>query len=132
MSAIGPITEAPVRVGSTPPSVASVRLGDHQAKVLGAFFLIYVAWGSNFLAIRYAIETIPPFLLMGVRSLLAGLSLYLWAAFAPTNGRRSGTGGPRRWSVSCCSSVAMGCWRGHKDACRLEWPPSAWPPCRCG
>ena len=47
--------------------------------MLGAFFLIYVAWGSNFLAIRYAIETIPPFLLMGVRSLLAGLCLYLWA-----------------------------------------------------
>lgn len=49
------------------------------AKVLAAFFLIYVVWGSNFLAIRYAIETIPPFLLMGVRSLLAGLCLYLWA-----------------------------------------------------
>ena len=47
--------------------------------MLGAFFLIYVVWGSNFLAIRYAIETIPPFLLMGVRSMLAGLCLYLWA-----------------------------------------------------
>ena len=54
-------------------------LDAHQAKVLGAFFLIYVVWGSNFLAIRYAIETIPPFLLMGVRSLLAGICLYLWA-----------------------------------------------------
>lgn len=54
-------------------------LGGHQAKVLAAFFLIYVVWGSNFLAIRYAIETIPPFFLMGVRSLLAGVCLYLWA-----------------------------------------------------
>ncbi len=49
-----------------------------RAQLMGAFFLIYVAWGSNFLAIRYAIETIPPFLLMGVRSLLAGLCLYAW------------------------------------------------------
>ena len=78
-ASIDPMTAAPSRVGSNPPSVAAVRLGDHQAKVLGAFFLIYVVWGSNFLAIRYAIETIPPFLLMGVRSMLAGLCLYLWA-----------------------------------------------------
>ena len=73
-----PMTAAPSQVDSN-PSVAAVRLGDHQAKVLGAFLLIYVVWGSNFLAIRYAIETIPPFLLMGVRSMLAGLCLYLWA-----------------------------------------------------
>ena len=58
MSAIGPMTEAPSRVGSDPPSVAAARLSAHQAKLLGAFFLIYVVWGSNFLAIRYAIETI--------------------------------------------------------------------------
>jgi drug/metabolite transporter (DMT)-like permease len=55
-----------------------LRLGGHQAKVLAAFFLIYVVWGSNFLAVRYAVESVPPFLLMGVRSLLAGLCLYLW------------------------------------------------------
>jgi drug/metabolite transporter (DMT)-like permease len=54
-------------------------LDAHQMKVLGAFLLIYVIWGSNFLAIRYAIETVPPFLLMGVRSMLAGVCLYLWA-----------------------------------------------------
>ena len=51
----------------------------HRAKLLGAFFLIYFVWGSNFLAIRYAVETIPPFLLMGVRSVLAGSCLYLAA-----------------------------------------------------
>ena len=54
-------------------------LDAHQLKVLGAFLLIYFVWGANFLAIRYAIETVPPFLLMGVRSMLAGLCLYLWA-----------------------------------------------------
>src|SRR5688572_25909958 len=51
----------------------------HRLRLLGAFFLIYFVWGSNFLAIRYALESIPPFLLMGVRSLLAGLCLYAWA-----------------------------------------------------
>ncbi|MGE0361555.1 MAG: EamA family transporter [Vicinamibacterales bacterium] len=55
-----------------------------RAQVLAAFLLIYVVWGSNFLAIRYAIETIPPFLLMGVRSTLAGLCLYGWARLRST------------------------------------------------
>lgn len=49
------------------------------ARLLAAFFLIYCVWGSNFLAIRFAVETVPPFLLMGARSLLAGLCLYGWA-----------------------------------------------------
>src|SRR5688572_3550365 len=73
-------------LGSMPASLDQTATAEHhpgldahQLKVLGAFLLIYVLWGSNFLAIRYAIETVPPFLLMGVRSMLAGLCLYLWA-----------------------------------------------------
>jgi len=44
--------------------------------LLLAFFLIYVIWGSTYLAIRYAIETIPPFLMAGTRFLAAGLLMY--------------------------------------------------------
>jgi drug/metabolite transporter (DMT)-like permease len=40
---------------------------------------LYVVWGSTYLAIRYAIDTLPPFLMAGVRFLLAGLILALWA-----------------------------------------------------
>jgi len=47
--------------------------------VAAAFGAIYVLWGSNFLAIRIAVETIPPFLLMGARSLVAGIILLGWA-----------------------------------------------------
>ncbi|MGD9905352.1 MAG: EamA family transporter [Vicinamibacterales bacterium] len=61
-------------VATLPPATAPPR-----AQVAAAFLLIYLLWGSNFLAIRYAIETIPPFLLMGIRSTLAGLCLYAWA-----------------------------------------------------
>jgi drug/metabolite transporter (DMT)-like permease len=49
-------------------------------KKIAAFATVYVIWGSTYLAIRYAIETIPPFLMMGVRSILAGLVLYLWSS----------------------------------------------------
>jgi drug/metabolite transporter (DMT)-like permease len=43
-----------------------------------AFFAIYVIWGSTYLAIRHAVETIPPLMTAGVRHLIAGLVLYAW------------------------------------------------------
>ncbi|MGH9959794.1 MAG: EamA family transporter, partial [Pyrinomonadaceae bacterium] len=48
-------------------------------RVIAAFACVYVIWGSTYLVIRYAIETIPPFLMMGVRSVIAGSVLYLWS-----------------------------------------------------
>lgn len=48
-------------------------------KVLAAFAAVYIIWGSTYLAILYAIETMPPFLMAGVRFLAAGLVLYGWA-----------------------------------------------------
>jgi drug/metabolite transporter (DMT)-like permease len=44
-----------------------------------AFFAIYVIWGSTYLAIRYAVETIPPLVVAGVRHSIAGLMLLAWA-----------------------------------------------------
>ncbi len=51
-----------------------------------AFLAIYTIWGSTYLAIRIAIETIPPFLMAGIRFLIAGAALYLWTRLrgAPT------------------------------------------------
>jgi len=39
---------------------------------------VYFIWGSTYLAIRIAIETIPPFLMLGTRFVLAGAVLYGW------------------------------------------------------
>jgi drug/metabolite transporter (DMT)-like permease len=47
--------------------------------VLLAFFSIYVIWGSTYLAIRYAVESIPPLYTAGIRHLIAGSILLLWA-----------------------------------------------------
>jgi drug/metabolite transporter (DMT)-like permease len=44
-----------------------------------AFFAIYVIWGSTYLAIRLAVETMPPLATAGIRQLFAGLVLYAWA-----------------------------------------------------
>ena len=50
-----------------------------NVRLLLAFFSIYVVWGSTYLAIRLAVETIPPLATAGVRHLTAGLILYVWA-----------------------------------------------------
>lgn len=47
--------------------------------LLGAFAVVYVVWGSTYLAIRFAIETIPPLLMASARFLVAGTLLYAWA-----------------------------------------------------
>ena len=47
--------------------------------VLLSFAIIYFVWGSTFLAIRVGVQEVPPFLLAGMRFVLAGVILYLWA-----------------------------------------------------
>ena len=53
-----------------------------RLKLALAFASIYFIWGSTFLAIRYAIEEIPPFTMAGVRFVSAGAILYLWRRLA--------------------------------------------------
>ena len=49
------------------------------AAVLAAFAALYVIWGSTYLGIRFAIETMPPFTMAGVRFVAAGAILYAWS-----------------------------------------------------
>lgn len=44
-----------------------------------AFLAVYVIWGSTYLAIKYAVETIPPYLMVGTRFLVSGFVLFGWA-----------------------------------------------------
>src|SRR5438045_6838459 len=44
--------------------------------IVVAFAALYLIWGSTYLGIRFAIETIPPFLMAGTRFLVAGLIMY--------------------------------------------------------
>jgi drug/metabolite transporter (DMT)-like permease len=47
-----------------------------KSRVIIAFASLYLIWGSTFLGIRFAIETIPPFLMAGARFVLAGMIMY--------------------------------------------------------
>lgn len=53
-----------------------------RVKVVAAFAALYIIWGSTYIAIRFAIETIPPFLMAGFRFMVAGAALYVWARLA--------------------------------------------------
>ena len=46
--------------------------------IMIALGLVYVIWGSTYLAIRFADETLPPLLMGGVRFLIAGALVYIW------------------------------------------------------
>lgn len=51
-------------------------------KLITAYLMVYIIWGSTYLAIRFSVETIPPLLSGGIRFLTAGALLFgfRWAA----------------------------------------------------
>ena len=51
----------------------------HRLRGALAFLIVYLVWGSTFLAIRYAVETVPPFFTAASRHLVAGSILLAWA-----------------------------------------------------
>jgi len=65
-----------------------------------AFAIIYLVWGSTFLAIRVGVREVPPFLLAGMRFFAAGIILYAWM-------RARGTPSPTRREWAAASFLAM-------------------------
>lgn len=50
---------------------------DRKTVILAAaLFSVYICWGGTYLAIRFAVETMPPFLMAGARFVLAGAFMY--------------------------------------------------------
>src|SRR5712691_9859618 len=70
-----------------PRQPANAHDRSHAVKLALAFVAIYVVWGSTYLAIRYAVETIPPLVTAGIRHAIAGAIMLTWAwwrGFRPT------------------------------------------------
>ncbi|MBI5961966.1 MAG: EamA family transporter [Chloroflexi bacterium] len=49
-----------------------------KTKIWMALLALYIVWGSTYLGIRFAIETIPPFFHAAVRFLISGIILVVW------------------------------------------------------
>ena len=60
-----------------------------RARLLAAFAAVYVIWGSTYLAIRFAVETLPPLLMAGARFTIAGILLLAWSRFVQRSERPS-------------------------------------------
>jgi drug/metabolite transporter (DMT)-like permease len=72
--------------------------GPPPALIWAALAAVYVIWGSTYLAIRVAIETMPPLLMASVRFLVAGGLLFAWSV-----GRGDRAGDPlgrRQWGAA--------------------------------
>jgi drug/metabolite transporter (DMT)-like permease len=78
-------TEKMINIGGRPVIVPQPRSSPtghdrgESVKMALAFAAIYLVWGSTYLAIRYAVETIPPLVTAGVRHSIAGAIMLAWA-----------------------------------------------------
>jgi drug/metabolite transporter (DMT)-like permease len=81
------------------------RSAASSAAIWAALAAVYVAWGGTYLAIRVAIETLPPLLMASVRFLVAGALLYGWAV---RRGDREGDRPTaRQWRAAAIIGVAL-------------------------
>jgi drug/metabolite transporter (DMT)-like permease len=101
--------QAPTTVPETAPPPAAAAAGGRAGfatagtppgwQVWGALWIVYLVWGSTYLAIRVMVETVPPLLGAGARFAIAGVVLLLvlglrlgWTAIRPTRGALLGAG----------------------------------------
>src|SRR5712692_466267 len=71
-------TKSAAVVEGLPKATAGARPQLNRGTVVFCFLAIYLIWGSTYLGIRYAVETIPPLYTAGIRHLTAGMILLLW------------------------------------------------------
>jgi drug/metabolite transporter (DMT)-like permease len=86
-----PTNEKMINIGGRPVIVSNSRQPAnsriYSIQLALAFAAIYLVWGSTYLAIRYAVETIPPLVTAGIRHSIAGAIMLAWAwarGFRPT------------------------------------------------
>jgi len=87
---------------STVTEVESSTGGSFRIRVLLAFFAIYVLWGTTFLAIRVAVEELPPLFAAGTRFFIAGVVLF---GFMVAKGERRPS--TRQWRNLLVMSLLM-------------------------
>ena len=68
--------DGPATIESAVVHAPAVSAEPSTLRLAVAFAIVYVVWGSTYLAIRIAIETLPPFTMAGLRYVIAGGLLY--------------------------------------------------------
>src|SRR2546423_13098490 len=105
MNAVMPVMEAcEIVCRPAPPSPVSWTQS-RALKVCLAFAAVYLIWGSTFLGIRIAIETIPPMIMAGLRWSIAGSLFY---SFLRWRGAPPPRGGDLRLGAIICGGIIFG------------------------
>jgi drug/metabolite transporter (DMT)-like permease len=60
--------------------VLSSRFSSDRLKIILAFVIVYIVWGSTYVATKITLESLPPFLMTAIRFLIAGAIMYGWAS----------------------------------------------------
>ena len=84
---------------------STARPENSAAAIWAALAAIYIIWGSTYLAIRVAIETLPPLLMASVRFLVAGGLLYVWTMLR--GARSEGRPTASQWRASAIIGTAL-------------------------
>ena len=108
---IGPLAVrygADSRLSQRPRAALGLDGRRRAAAIVAALGVVYVVWGSTYLGIAYAIETLPPFLMAGTRFLVAGAILYAAARLVGGAGvRASGRPDRTQWGFAALTGVLM-------------------------
>jgi drug/metabolite transporter (DMT)-like permease len=77
--------------------------------VAAALAVVYIAWGSTFVAMRVAVRSLPPLTMSGVRFLAAGVLLYCWCRWQRRRHPDAGWRAPTRaeWRASAILGIAL-------------------------
>lgn len=104
---------------SRPSGGATGGVEPGPTPIVLAFAAIYLIWGSTYLAIRWAIETMPPFAMAAVRFLIAGMLLYAWS-----RSRGAPTPSPRQWRDAAISGTLLLAGGNGAVVVAEQWVPS--------
>ncbi len=101
---------SPTAVGSSGPP---------RIQLVAAFAAIYLIWGSTYLAIRWAVETMPPLAMASARFVVAGSLMYAWS-------RASGIAKPRldQWRGAALSGCLLLAGGNGAVVVAEQWVPS--------
>src|ERR687885_743346 len=72
-----------------------------QLRIAAALATVYVLWGSTYLAIAYAVGTLPPLAMSALRFALSGVILFAWTA------RRGSLPTRGQWLAACVGGIAL-------------------------
>ncbi len=105
---------------STGATVSTLAARPSLTALITAFAVLYVVWGSTYLAMAIGVETLPPLLMAAARFLIAGLLLLAWQRL-----RSTAVPTLRMWGSAAITGVLLFVGGNGVVMWALQWVPSS-------